>query len=134
MDELVARRIGAVTTLAKQVSEADVALFALVMGQAQLNAEDPAIPARTTRQVVPMALISALLASVAARHSSRPGDARLVSETVSFIEAAYTDDLLTATAEISGYESGSRALRIRARCETQDGRRLAEGEYLLNDL
>jgi len=121
-------------TLTKQVSEADVALFALVMGESQITAEELPIPARQTRQIVPMALVSALLASAAARHSDRPGGAQLSTGTIRYLEAAYTDDILTATAEISAYDTAARTLRIQTRCETADGRRLAEGEYVLSDL
>jgi acyl dehydratase len=128
------RRVGAVMTLTKQVSEADVALFALVMGETQITAEEPPIPPRQTHQIVPMALVSALLATAAARLSDRPGGAQLSTGTIRYLEAAYTDDTLTATAEISGYDAAARALHILARCETADGRRLADGEYVLSDL
>jgi hypothetical protein len=129
-----ARRVGAVMTLTKQVFDADVALFSLVMGETQIVAEEPPIPARQPRQIVPMALVSALLASAAARHSDRPGGTQLSTGTIRYLEAAYTYDTLTATAEVSAYDPGARALRILARCETADGRRLAEGEYIMSDL
>lgn len=121
-------------TLTKQLSEADVALFALVMGEIALDVNDPPIPARQARQIVPMALLAALLASAAARHASPPAGARLASERIRYIESAYTDDTLTATAEIVGYDAETRSARIQAHCDNQDGRRLAEGEYLLRDM
>jgi hypothetical protein len=130
----VTRRVGAVTTLTKQVSEADVALFDLVMGEAQLSTEEPIIPARQSRQIVPMALVDAFLASAAARHSDSPGGAQLSASSIRYLEAAYTDDTLTATAQVSGYDASTRSLRISAHCETEDGRRLAEGEYILRGL
>jgi hypothetical protein len=134
VNDSVARRVGAVMKLTKQVSDADVALFALVMGETQITADETPIPARQPRQIVPMALVAALLTSAAARHSDRPGGTQLSTGTVHYLEAAYTDDTLTATAEISAYDAGTRSLRILARCETADGRRLAEGEYMLGDL
>lgn len=133
MQDSGAHRVGAVSSLTKQVSEADVALFALVMGETKITTEEPPIPARPSRQIVPMALVSALLASAAARLSDRPGGAQLSTGTIRTLEAAFTDDTLVATAEISGYDAGARALRVAARCETSDGRRLAEGEYLLSE-
>ncbi len=133
MSDSVARRVGAVMTLTKQVSEADVALFALVMGETQITADEIPMSTRQSRQIVPMALVSALLASAAARHSDRPGGAQLSTGTIHYLEAAYTGDSLTATAEVSAYDPSARTLRILTRCETADGRRLADAEYVLSD-
>jgi hypothetical protein len=115
------------------MSEADVALFALVMGETKITAEDVPIPPHPSRQIVPMALVSALLSEAAARLSDQPGGAQLGMGTIRVLESAFTDDTLVATAEISGYDAGTRALRVAAHCETTDGRRLAEGEYLLRE-
>jgi hypothetical protein len=126
-------REGAVTTLTKQLSEADVALFQLVTGETEVTAEESPMPARQTRQAAPMALVGALLATAAARHSIRPDLARFLSETVTFHEPAYNDDALTVTAYVAGQDAASHALRIVARCDNQDGRRLADAEFLLNE-
>jgi acyl dehydratase len=131
--EGVVGREGAVTTLTKQLSEADVALFQLVTGETQVTAEEPPIPARQTRQAAPMALVGALLATAAAQHSLRPDLARFLSQTVTFHEPAYNDDTLTVTAQVAEHDGANRSLRIVARCDNQDGRRLANGEFLLSE-
>jgi hypothetical protein len=128
-----ARRVGAIATLTKQLSEADVALFELVTGDAPLEGEEPPDPRRGVRQPAPLSLLAALLASAAAHHASRPDLVRFLSQTTRFVEPALTDDTVTATAEIVGYDPAERALRIATRCENQEGRRLAEGEFLLRE-
>jgi len=125
------RQIGAVVSLTKELSEADLALFMLVTGDAQLDTEEPPSPERQARQQAPDALLAALLATAAARHATRPQYARFRDVTIRFVEPAYTDDLLTAIAEITALDAGQ--LHISARCENQDGRRLAEGEFHLSD-
>ncbi|MGE5333480.1 MAG: hypothetical protein ACM3N4_02165 [Nitrososphaerota archaeon] len=120
-------------TLTKQISDADVALFLLVTGQTTITPEQILIPAQSTRQIAPMAMISAMLSGAAAEHGLRPGSVRFLSESIRFAEPAYTDDTLIATAELVGRDDASRSLRIFAHCENQDGRRLAEGEFVLSD-
>lgn len=121
------------TTLTKQISDADVALFLLVTGQTTVTPDQIQIPAQTTRQIAPMAMLAAILAGAAAQHGLRPGSVRFLSETIRFIEPAYTDDTLTATAQLMGRDDASQSVRISAHCENQDGRRLAEGEFILSD-
>lgn len=134
MNESISQQTGAVTTLTKQISDADVALFMLVTGQTTVT-PDQVMPlaAQNTRQIAPMAMLSAMLSGAAAQHGLRPGSVRLVSEAIRFVEPAYTDDTLTATAELIGRDTGSQSLRIFTHCENQDGRRLAEGEFVLSD-
>lgn len=127
------RRKGAIHVLTKQVSDADIALFVLVTGDAPLNSDDPPDPQRAARQAVPLAFLSALLASAAACHAPQPPTARFVSQTVTFHESAYTDDTLTATAEIVAHHAADRTLTIAVRCDNQEGRRLAESELLLRE-
>lgn len=134
MSDALERRVGATTTLTKQLSEADVALFALVVGEAPTASEEPAASARPTRQVAPNALLSAILGTVAARLAVRPGVARVLGEEIHYHEAAFTDDTLTTTAAVTGVDAGSQSLRISAHCTNQDGRRVAEGEFLLRDV
>lgn len=127
------RRIGTAATLTKQLSEADIALFVLVTGDAPLDREEPPDPRAGLRQTAPLSLLAALLASAAARHAARPEQARFLSQSVRFAEPALTDDTITATAEIVGYDEAERALRIEARCANQEGRQLADGQFLLRD-
>ncbi|HUY77811.1 MAG TPA: hypothetical protein VMV29_13650 [Ktedonobacterales bacterium] len=131
MEERVDRQVGAQVTITKDFSEADLALFMLVMGDAALTADEPLSPDRQQRQAAPGALLVALLASTAARHALRPQYARFVSAATQVLEPAYTDDTLTTTAELAALDGET--MRVIAHCKNQDGRRLAEGEFLLSD-
>lgn len=135
VDERPARQVGAIATITKTISEADLALFLLVMGDdqidAQVGAAEPGNTERQMRQIAPDAMLAALLASSAARHALRPQFARFSSAVVRFIEPALTDDTLTATAELTTLDGET--LGVRAHCENQDGRRLAEGDFSLRD-
>jgi acyl-coenzyme A thioesterase PaaI-like protein len=133
VNESSSHQDSAVRTLTKQISDADVALFLLVTGQVTVTPEQTPIPSQTTRQIAPMGLLAAMLSGAAAQHGLRPGAVRFFSEQVRFIEPAYTEDTLTATAELVARDSATQSVRIVAHCENQDGRRLAEGEFLLSD-
>lgn len=135
MNESTSHQDGAVTTLTKQISDADVALFNLVIGRMAVipDQEQPQIATQTTRQIAPMAMLAAMLSGAAAQHGLRPDSARFFSENIRFIEPAYTDDTLTASAVLVGRDDASQSMRIFAHCENQDGRRLAEGEFVLSD-
>ncbi len=127
----LARRVGALATLTKQLSEADVALFILVTGDEPLNGDDPPDLQRRPRQAAPLSMLAALLGAAAAAHAARPDQARFLSQTVRFVEPALVDDTVTSIATIVGYDSAERALLIDAQCENHEGRRLAEGRFLL---
>ena len=133
VNETASHQGGAVTTLTKQISEADVALFLLVTGQVTVTPEQIPIPAQSARQIAPMAMLAAMLSGAAAQHGLRPGSVRFLSENIRFHEPAYTDDTVTATAELVGRDDATQSARIFAHCENQDGRRLAEGEFILSD-
>jgi hypothetical protein len=133
VNESTSHQHGAVTTLTKQISDADVALFNLVTGQTTVTPDQIPIPAQSARQIAPMAMIAAMLAGAAARHGLRPDTVHFYSETIHFSEPAYTDDTLIATAQVVDRDSGNQSVRILAYCENQDGRRLAEGEFVLSD-
>lgn len=126
------REVGATATVTKQISEADVALFSLVTKDDVMNGDEPpAAPVRQPRQAAPFPMLAAFLASAAARHMPRPDLARFERQVVEFAAPAYTDDTLSATAEIAAYDSASHSLHIRAHCDNQEGLRLAEGEFIL---
>ena len=127
------RRVGAVATLTKQLSEADVALFALVTGDAPLEREEPPDPAPRPRQAAPPSLLGALLTSAATHHAAQPELAQLISQTVQFHRQALTDDTVTATAKLVGYDAARHVLQIEVRCEDQAGRRLADGQVVLRE-
>lgn len=133
MSEAHVREVGATATVTKQISEADVALFGLVTKDDVMNGDDPPPPVRQPRQAAPFPMLAAFLASAAARHLPQPDLARFERQVVEFSAPAYTDDTLSATAEIAGYDGASHSLHIRARCDNQEGLRLAEGEFILRD-
>jgi acyl dehydratase len=117
--------VGATRTVTHALSEADLALFALVMGEAELET------ASGDQRVAPPALLMALLTTSAAQHSARPTLARFVSGQARFIEPAYAEETVRASATVIGIDQATGALQVRAICETAAGRRLAEAEYLL---
>lgn len=123
--------VGATRTVTHAVSEADLALFALVMGQAELGPEAHLEAEPRYQRVAPPALLMALLTTSAAQHSERPAMARFVSGQALFIEPAYAEETVRASATVIGVDEATGALRVRAICETEAGRRLAEADYLL---
>lgn len=127
------RHVGTVATLTKQLSEADVALFVLVTGDAPLQGDEPPDPVRGPRQAAPLSLLGALLSSAAGRHVAQPELAHFVSQTVQFHAQALTDDTVTATAELVGYDPREHVLQIQVRCEDQAGKRLADGQVVLRE-
>ena len=137
MSEALFREIGAIATITKQISEADVALFTLVTTESVVSGDgeerQPPPLVRQPRQAAPFAMLAAFLASAATRHLAHPAHARFERQVVEFAAPAYTDDTLSATAEIAGYDGASHSLHIRARCDNQEGLRLAEGEFILRD-
>lgn len=133
MSEAHVREVGATATVTKQISEADVALFGLVTKDDVMNGDDPPPPVRQPRQAAPFPMLAAFLASAAARHLPQPDLARFERQVVEFSAPAYTDDTLSATAEIAAYDSVSGSLHIRAHCDNQEGLRLAEGEFILKE-
>jgi acyl dehydratase len=76
-------------------------------------------------------MLAALLASAAAGHARHPDAARFLSQMIRYREPAYTDDTVTATAQVTARDESAHALLISVSCENQEGRRLAEGEILL---
>lgn len=133
MDQGDARPSGAIRTITKQLSDADVALFGLVMGAIERDDEPSDASERPARHIAPPAYLAALLTTVVAAHADTPDAAHVSIRHLRGLEPAYTDDTLTATAEHVGRDAGARAAVLRAWCDDQDGRRLAEGEFLLHD-
>ena len=86
VEERLERQVGAIVTVTKDFSDADLALFMLVMGDAELTTDEPPRPDRQQRQAAPGALLVALLASTAARHTLRPQYARFVSAATQVVE------------------------------------------------
>lgn len=125
------RTLGATATLTRSLSEADLALFALVTGEAEVSPDARLATEPRFQRAAPPALLAALLAASAAQHADPPAWARFVSAEVRFIEPAYADDTVRASATITAIDTPSGALHVSALCESADGRRLAEAEFLL---
>ena len=126
-----AHAIGAIVTIDKTLSEADIALFLLVTNETTPSSDEPPLTSRHAREVAPLVMLAALLASAAAGHARRPTAARFLTQTIRYCEPAYTDDTVTATAQLIAHDESAHALLISVSCENQEGRRLAEGEILL---
>jgi hypothetical protein len=126
-----AQAIGAKVTINKTLSEADIALFMLVTNETTPSGDEPPLTSRHAREAAPLAMLAALLASAASGHARRPEVARFLTQTIRYSEAAYTDDTVTATAQVIGRDESAHALLIFVCCENQERRRLAEGEILL---
>jgi hypothetical protein len=128
-----AHAIGAKVTINKTLSEADIALFLLVTNETTPSGDEPPLTSRHARESAPLVMLAALLASAASGHARRPEVARFLSQTIRYCEAAYTDDTVTATAQVTARDESAHAFLISVSCENQEGRRLAEGEILLAD-
>jgi acyl dehydratase len=126
-----AQAIGATVTISKTLSEADIALFLLVTSETTPSSDEPPLTSRHSREAAPLAMLASLLASAAAGHARRPTSARFLSQTIRYCEPAYTDDTVTATAQVTSRDDAAHALLISVSCENQEGRRLADGEILL---
>jgi acyl dehydratase len=128
-----ARPIGAMISISKTLSEADIALFLLVTNETVPSGDEPPLTSRHVREPAPLAMLAALLASAAIGHALYPASARFLTQTVRYCEPAYTDDTVTATAQVTGHDEVAHALLISVSCQNQEGRSLAEGEILLAD-
>ncbi len=123
--------VGATRILTRSLSEADLALFALVMGDATFDGDAHLDAEPRYQQMAPAALLSALLTACAALHSEQPEVARFTSAQVTFIEPAYAEEIVRACATVTEIDAATGALRIAAYCETETGRRLADAEFTL---
>jgi acyl dehydratase len=126
-----AHAIGAKFTIKKTLSEADIALFLLVTNETTPSGDEPPLTSRHAREAAPHVMLAALLASAASGHAGRPNAARFITQTIRYCEPAYTDDIVTATAQVTAHDDTAHTLLISVSCENQEGRRLAEGEILL---
>jgi acyl dehydratase len=129
MTTSVVSPVGARLTLSKEISEADLALFALVLDDHMPVAEEPPSTDPEERSAIPSALVAALLAAAAARHGGGLERVTMGHAEVRCAATGFTGDTLTATAEVTAYDAASRTLRIHAHCANQEGTRLAEGTF-----
>ncbi|HEY7834583.1 MAG TPA: hypothetical protein VIG30_13490 [Ktedonobacterales bacterium] len=124
-------QVGAVISLTKQISDADVALFTLVATDQPPTPEEPAKPEPPGPTLVPGALVAALLAAAAAQHAGGLAAATLTRAEISCAASAQTDDTLTASAEVLAADAATGTLRVGVHCANQTGARLAEGVFEL---
>jgi acyl dehydratase len=81
--------------------------------------------------MAPPALLAALLTACAARHSAQPGAATFLRAATRFLAPARAEETATVRATVVGVDEATGALRIAATCDAEDGRRLAEADFLL---
>jgi len=120
-------------TTYRTVSEADIALFELVIRGDRPAPDD--IPSATNwqpRQPAPHALTVALLTAAAIRHFPQYPPVTVVHQTVRCYLPIFTDDTVQTNSHIVATEPGSMTVRVVAHCFNQDGLKLAEGEFELS--
>lgn len=113
------------------LSDADLALFALMAGQVDLRGEVQLSLESASRQPVPQALLAGLLTAAAARLVGQPDHARVASAALRFAEQAYTDEPLHISGEVGGADSTG-ATRVAVSLHSEDGRLLASGDFLIH--
>ena len=124
-------RVGRVVTFTKSVSEADMALFALITREDTDIPEEPTPPVRQPRQPASLALLASLLMAAAARHLETPARAPFTAQRLDFFAPPQTDDTLTIRAELVTYDAAADTSTITLTCQNQEQRPLAQGECTL---
>jgi hypothetical protein len=132
VNEQWSERVGTFFSFTKTVSEADIALFELISRDDDFVAEDPAPPVRQPRQIVPYPWLGSLLATAASHLLPLPSQAGFISHDITFIEPAYTDDILHMTVQVLAYDEARHSIRVGVTCQNQEYRRLADGEFGLD--
>ena len=120
-------------TTFRTVSEADIALFELIIRGERPAPED--VPATTNwqpRQAAPHAFTVALLTAAAVRHLPDYPPVNVVQQSVRCYLPIYTDDTVQTDSQVMAPEPGSPTVRVFARCFNQDGLELAEGQFELS--
>ncbi len=112
------------------LSDADLALFALMASQLDLSGEAQLSLESTPRQPVPQALLASLLTAAAIRLAGQPDYARVSSVALRFPEQAYTDEPLHISATY-GAPDPDGALRVTVSLQSDDSRLLASGDMLV---
>jgi hypothetical protein len=118
------------STTTRVLSDADLALFALLAGHLDLRGEVALSLEATARQPVPQALLAALLNTEALRAASQSPHARISSAALRFSEQAYTDEALHISASASAPDP-SGALSVAVGIYSAEGRLLASGTLLV---
>lgn len=117
-------------SIMRVLSDADLALFALLAGRLDLSGPESLSLDATPRQPVPQALLAGLLTAEAARVAGVSNHARVISADLRFAEQAYSDQPLRISAR-AGQTDPTGALQITVSMYSEDGRTLATGAVLV---
>jgi hypothetical protein len=112
------------------LSEADLAIFALLAGQLDLSGDVRLSLDPLPRQPVPQALLAALLTAEAVRVAGQSSHARVTSAALRYPEQAYTDAELRLSAQF-GAPDPAGALHVTVEIHSEDERLLASGVVLV---
>lgn len=116
--------------LTRILSEADLAIFALLAGQLDLRGEVTFALEAIPRQPVPQALLGALMTAEAVRAAGQASHARVTSAALRYLEQAYSDEELRISAQI-GAPDPAGALHVTVAIHSADARLLASGTILV---
>ncbi|HEX9056279.1 MAG TPA: hypothetical protein VF818_02015 [Ktedonobacterales bacterium] len=125
----IINQVGATVTLTKAISEADVALVALLTNDHVPTPDKPMSLDPMGRVQAPSAFLTMLLIGAASRHVGGSGTATVVHGDVSYTGAAWIGDTVTTSAEVLAHDAASQTVRVRAQCVNQDGKPLAAGTF-----
>jgi hypothetical protein len=125
-------QVGAMVTLTKVISEADVALFTLVTNDRLPATDEPLTLDEGEPGPVPGALVAALLACAAVRVAGGHPRTTIARAEVRCLASAQPDDALTVTAEVTAFDGGACSVSAHAHCVDQRGRHLADGSFELH--
>ena len=121
---------GAASSFTRVLSDADLALFALMAGQLDLRGDVQLSLESEPHQPVPQALLAGLLTAAAVRLAGQPDHARVASAALRFTEQAYTDEPLRISGDV-GERDPSGATQVAVSLHSDDGRLLASGDILV---
>ena len=124
--------IGAMGSLSKTITEADVRAFAELSGDTnpvhldENYARQSRFGARIAHGALSVALISAVLGS------QLPGEGTVyLSQSIKFVKPVYLNDTITATAEIIALRADKGIVTLKTVCANQRGEVVAEGEAVV---
>lgn len=121
---------GMPSTTTRVLSDADLALFALLAGRLELRGDVTLSLEPTPRQPVPQALLAALLTAEALHAAGQSPHARVTSAALRFSEQAYTHEELRISASASAPDPTG-ALSVAVGVQSAEGRLLASGTILV---
>jgi 3-hydroxybutyryl-CoA dehydratase len=131
-EALSARTPGETATYTRQVTDADVALFALITGDQHplhLN-QHYAAGTRFAQRIIPTTLIAGIVEAALA--TTIPGMCGVVQrQQLEFPALAYVDDAITVTITVLGVEATQAHMCCGINASNQNGETVARGEMRL---